>query len=338
MKIVDNSITYQMVTVHIDRINVTNCFERKGSSKHMVSKEEGLFTESTVKPKKEIKFNTNEEMSAQTRRKMQKAIKYLNFMTLEKKVYNRISGKDIKMKLSFVTCTLCSKQIHTDNEIKSKLVNQFLIEAKNKWKVKRYVWRCEKQLNRNAHFHFIFDNFVPLDELRETWNRIQNKLGYVDRYSERMKNLTYKEYEETWKQNKNFNEFKCRDAFRKGKETGFRHPNCTDVHSLMFINDIDKYLIKYMQKSEQNKGIEGRMWGCSRDLSDLKGGRDIVDSELAEEIYRLKVEGQKRYITDTYFDIIFIDWFDLEAYNCVRLMALLRDYLFDHFSVPKEYY
>lgn len=334
----DSSLSYRMVTVHIDRINVTSMFERKGSSKHIYQKDEEDTATSQDKEKKSIKFNTEGNMSPQTRRKLQKSVKYLNFMTLEKKIYNRISGKDIQFKIGFITTTLSSKQIHSDNEIKSKIVNQFLIEAKNKWKVKRYVWRCEKQLNGNVHFHFLFDNFVPLDELKDTWNRIQNKLGYVDKYTERLSKLTYKQYEETQKKYKNFNEIKCRAAYRKGKETGWRYPNSTDVHSLLFINDIDSYLIKYLQKSEQNIGIEGRLWGCSRDLSDVKGGRDIMDSELADEIYRLRKDAQVRHISDTYFDILFIDLNILVEYSCFRLLNILRDYLFEHFSIPHEFY
>ncbi|GAH86291.1 unnamed protein product, partial [marine sediment metagenome] len=47
-----------------------------------------------------------------------------------------------------------------------------------------YVWRAEKQENGNIHFHFIVDNFIPWNELRNTWNRIQQNLGYISRFSE----------------------------------------------------------------------------------------------------------------------------------------------------------
>ena len=91
----------------------------------------------------------NNKISSQATRKIGKAVDYLVFFATNKKIQSSANGKALNFKIAFITLTLSSNQIHSDNEIKSKLLNQFIIEAKKKWKIKNYVWRAEKQENGN---------------------------------------------------------------------------------------------------------------------------------------------------------------------------------------------
>jgi len=126
-------------------------------------------------------------ISKTAKQKVFRAIDYLLYNAKPKSAYNSFNGKLFKFSIAFITLTLSSKQIHSDNVIKNKLLNQFLIELYYKFKVSNYVWRAEKQANGSIHFHILINKFIPWSEIRNCWNRIQNKLGYVDRYRDEMK-------------------------------------------------------------------------------------------------------------------------------------------------------
>lgn len=188
-----------------------------------------------------------------------------------------MQGKN-RHKVGFVTLTLASKQIHSDNEIKSKLLNQLLVELRKHYSVDIYVWKAEKQKNGNLHFHILTDKFIPYKDLRERWNRIQNKLGYVDR-------------------------------------SVSKNPNSTDIHTLYKdkkgsenINDVAMYIAKYMSKSEnpdhldkeqKNKlKVEGRLWFVSQKISKICKGvtlfEDKFDSDALDVMEKIHKERLKR--------------------------------------------
>jgi hypothetical protein len=332
----DNSISYQQVSVHFDRINIVNRFEVNRGSKRSFNKDD--VSNDIVEPlvSKRVKFMVNNQMSTATMNKMSKAIRYLNFVTESRKVEAHDRSFTINFKIAFITLTLSSPQIHTDNEIKSKLLNQLFIELKRKYKVSHYVWRSEKQSTGNVHFHLLLDQFIPHQELRELWNRLQNKLGYVDAYAARMSKLTYKEYFDLFKHNKKYTPESIKKAWIKGKSTEWRYPNSTDVHSLLYINDIDKYLCKYMVKSEQNAGLEGRLWGCSQSLSNITGGVSIVDSSISSELSLLASSGNCRFFKGDYYQICFTDIMWLKHIGCNVLFNLYRDFLINHFKIESS--
>lgn len=331
-------LIYNQVSVHIDRINITRHFEVQRKSKHQIIDNTAELNISTPVVKKQIKYTVDDKMSQPTIRKIQKAVRYLNFMAVDKKMTNVVSGKDFKFKICFATLTLSSPQVHSDNVLKKILINQLLVELKKKYKIINYVWRLEKQLNGNAHFHFLFDKFIPHTELREVWNRLQNKLGYVDRYRDKMINISFNDYKKLYGSTSKKSESQIRAAYAKGKATKWAYPNSTDIHSLLFINDIDKYLIKYMSKDEQNKGIEGRLWGCSQSLSNITGAREIVDSSISAELDNLINCGSVRHVKGDYYEILFLDWFILETCKCYILMDLLRQYLILKFNIKSKDY
>lgn len=254
-------------------------------------------------------------------------------MSIPQKLNNPVTGKDFNFKICFATLTLSAPQMHTDNQLKSLLINQLIIELKKKYHVNHYVWRIEKQKNKNAHFHFLLDKFIPHSDLRNIWNRLQNKLGYVDEYTKKMSALSFAEYRALYANSRKKTINDIRNAWKKGKATGWKYPNSTDVHSLIFIKDIDSYLCKYLSKSEQNEGIEGRLWGCSRPLSNIKGAREVVDSSISQELNSLIESSAAKHVKGEYYEIIFTDWFQLEKTKCYHIMSLLREYLIQHFNL-----
>jgi hypothetical protein len=276
-------------------------------------------------------FNHN-NLSPQAKRKMSKSIKYLLYTASEKKAYNNKTKSNFTFKINMLTLTLSSQQVHSDQVIKSKLLNQLLVELKTRYHLKNYVWKSECQRNGNIHFHILSDIFVPWNELQNLWNRIQNKLNYVN-------NATY--------------------------SIGVKHPNSTDIHSLRKINNIVAYCTKYMLKdSKQNRvqvsrsafpallvkskfhksvtknvlpflrslANKGRIWGCSFELSNLTGGSGELDNDLLNEISRLQKEPEsKRIDKDNYSLVLFNDKI-LQSGKYPLLEHLLNSFIAGHFG------
>lgn len=263
-------------------------------------------------------------LSDNAKRKMTKAIDYLLYLSKDKLVHNRLTGKTFKFKVAFVTLTLSSKQIHTDNEIRNLLINQLFVELKRYHSVKNYVWRAEKQINGNIHFHILVDRFVPWWELRNRWNRIQNKLGYVDRFREKM------ERQNTGR-----------------KKVEWNNPNSVDIHSLYQVKNIKKYLCKYLSKNvkiDENKSpdeiqkllVKGRLWGSNQQLAKITGAKIPMDSEIEKEVERLVELSKADVYKQDYCTMIFIDAKKLIKYGATKLKQIFDGYISEAFE-SQEY-
>lgn len=289
----------------------------------------------------------NGKVSAIAKRKILKAIKYMLFMASEKTIHNNYSGRHFNFKLAFVTLTLPSKQIHSDNEIKSKILNQFLIEIKKSYNVKNYIWRAEKQKNGNLHFHLLVDRFIPYQELRDRWNRVVEKLGYVSRYRQEQINWHSNGFRlrssliKTWSAKKQF------DAYTRNSKIHWNSPNSTDIHSIRKINNVKEYFAKYLTKNEVleltklNENIDlmvqkGRIWGCNQELSKIKGAQAVVDSKIESEIEDLLKSNDVKIISDTYFQVIFFDMEYLVKRPDLKLFKIFSKYIFETFNISLQ--
>jgi hypothetical protein len=86
-------------------------------------------------------------LSNQAKKRLKLAIEYFLFLNKPNNGKSGYTGSHYNKKVTFITLTLPSKQIHTDNEIKSKCLNQFLIEISRYNYISNYVWRAEYQKN-----------------------------------------------------------------------------------------------------------------------------------------------------------------------------------------------
>jgi hypothetical protein len=245
------------------------------------------------------------KVSNQAKRKISKAIEYLVTVSKEKKVLNRLTDKIVVVKLSFLTLTLPSKQIHTDKEIINTCLNSFLNEVRKYHSVHNYIWRAELQKNGNIHFHLLSDAFIPWWDARNRWNRIVNKLGYVDRFT---------------------------------AKHGHTTPNSTDIHSTRKIKNIQTYLCKYMVKDEQKSPSEiteetrstnqtGRIWGCNHELSQTRGLNLVCDSELNEELRKVCSSSKCHKYESTYFTVFYVDYHEFVKCGSNLLFKYFSDYL-----------
>jgi hypothetical protein len=162
---------------------------------------------------------------------------------------NLIKGK--KSTITFVTLTLSSKQMNDDNFIKRFMLGSFVKKIKDNESVENYFWRAEPQKNGNIHFHIITDTYIPYNNIRTYWNRIQEKFGYIKPFIEKF---------------------------------GHNNPNSTDIHKVKEVKNVSAYLCKYVAKKDEEKEsrkIEGRIWGCSDNLKELKVFRKEVEISMS---------------------------------------------------------
>lgn len=199
----------------------------------------------------ESKRSANGKVSEIARRKINRSIEYLLLQSQKRKGYSRITGKSVAFKIAFITLTLPSKQKHSDNKIKNICLNQFLIEISKKYKVTKYVWRAEKQKNGNIHFHVLINRYIPWEELRNVWNRIVEKLGYVTNYRKTMEKFHKNGFRLRENLQKHWTLSQQKKAYEKGIRTEWNSPNTSDIHALYQVKNVKKYITKYMQKEEE---------------------------------------------------------------------------------------
>lgn len=311
-----------MASVHPDKICIYNKVEwepyrpkrNPAVSLHGISKDHGG------------------KVSTVAKRKINKAINYLLFLSNEKVLPDTAHGKSYKFKLAFITLTLPSKQIHSDKVIKEKLLNHFFVEMRTRWNVRNYIWRAEKQANGNIHFHVLTDKFVPWLELRDCWNRIVNKLGYVDRYRDEMRAFHSGGFAVREHLLKSWSYKAQIKAYQKGKANDWNSPNSTDVHSVHKVRNIQAYISKYCTKDEQSAGLKGRLWGCNQELSNIKGSQLVIDNNIQSAIDELMLSYNPEVYNGEYFTVIYSSLELLQCLSNRSLFESLSTYLISHFD------
>lgn len=224
------------------------------------------------------------------KRKIKKAFSYLLFLSRPKTVQSRFSGKMFTFRIAFVTLTLPSKQIHDDNIIKSKCLNSLLIELTKYYNVKNYVWRAEKQQNGNLHFHLLVDKFIDCNELRNRWNRIVNKLGYVERYRDEMRKFHRGGFKVREKLLRTWSYKKQLKAYRAGIANDWNSPNSSDIHGLRKIRDLKSYLSKYLTKNDYSVLILQVELQILKVNELIKKKQGILKRKYKRQLLRLKIK------------------------------------------------
>lgn len=316
--------------------------------------------------KKNIHHN---KISDATEKKIKRSCNYLLLNSTQKNNYTKLNWKELRFNVTFITLTLSAQQMHSDNYIKKYMLNQFLIQAQRLWNVDQYVWRAEKQANGNVHFHILTDKFIPWYELRSLWNNIQRKEGYIEVYRTNQKEYhkngfqLNKELLQKWSYS---NQLK---AYHTGVKTNWSNPNSTDIHGLRNIGNASAYIVKYMSKDEKknhtqvkasaiqhqmrvqknqhtlssnvlkflrDKAQIGRLWSCSRDLSNLQGGGDVITESIKDELSKLNDDQSIHKFADDYYSIFCASYEDLIRNHCVGLVQMLSEFMVNHFIIKSH--
>jgi len=210
---------------------------------------------------------------------------------------SKLSINDVHArKHTFVTLTLPSVQVHTDEEIKRLCLSPFIQRLVNEQGIKHYYWRAESQKNGNIHFHIIVDMPVKWMEIRRLWNLQMDKLGYIKAYSSNMLEF----YKDGFRMTNNSNDKRTMlqqfKAYNEGVKSGFTDPNSTDIHSFRDINNICAYVVKYMTKEQGYRKITGRLHGYSDGLNSIDNFKKEMDNESFQLANLLKKDKSVKQI------------------------------------------
>lgn len=147
---------------------------------------------------------------------LRNSINWLCLAAKKKRVFLKKENKNFFFKVNFITLTLpdTEKPI-SDRDLQKQLLNPFLTYMRKYHNLMNYVWRLEFQANGKLHVHISTDTFIHHEKIKNTWNRLLDKNGYMDMF--------YKKH-------------------------GHRDPNSTDVHATKKIKNMAAYLAKYMSK------------------------------------------------------------------------------------------
>lgn len=163
-----------------------------------------------------------------------------------------------KRKLTFVTLTLPSAQMHTDKELNRLALNRFLQNCKRRFGVINYIWRAERQKNGNIHYHILIDNYIHYLRVRKEWNLIMADLGYIQKFQE---------------------------------VHGHSNPNSTDIHALKNIKNVTAYITKYVSKCEEYKEYEALKRNYNAGLIDLDEFEN-AKAILYKELEKIKINSR----------------------------------------------
>jgi hypothetical protein len=191
------------------------------------------------------KVRIHNRVSPKAQKKIRSAVNWLLHATRWKRVYSKKLGKVWKFKLVFVTLTTDVAYSDTSmKELKEKVLQPWLSYARQYFKMHNYIWKAERAESGMLHFHLTCDAYIPHWKIRNSWNRILAKTGFLDNYHAKHGNY---------------------------------NANSTDVHAVRGVQDLAAEICKYMAKSDlQGKFIEGRLWGCSYELSKAHGAKMIA--------------------------------------------------------------
>lgn len=328
-----------MLSISPSGLCVYNDYLPSRSRRHLLADEDDLIAERPEPIRKRPATNLHDgTISPKARKRIDRAIKWLLYLSPSRKVYNRDSKKWVKYRVCFATFTLSAPQRHSDNDIKRLLLYQLLDELRKRYNVTHYVWRAEKQSNGNIHFHLLINKFIPHTSLRIMWNRIQNKLGYVDDYSAKMSTTihNFTDYYNMFISQGTYIQLMRR--YTIGKATGWRNPNSVDIHGTRHVKNIAAYILKYMAKDlakeyptpsdipEQLK-VTGRLWGLSTSLSQLKTITVPITAAITDELNKVITWAKDNVLRKDYFTYIRINFRRLIWLRCTAIMAEIRKYM-----------
>jgi hypothetical protein len=217
-----------------------------------------------------LKENQHEgSLSRKATRRLTNAVNWLVASAKKQYVYDKSSNKRYSFKVNFVTLTLPSIDHGiTDHQFKSVLLHNFINTCRYKFNMKNFIWKVEAQENGNIHAHFTTDTFIHWKDLRRVWNRILIKHGAMKDYTDKHKNMSFDEYCTTYNYDNTRDINSLKKAYDYGTSTNWSDPNSTDIHAVWAVKDLAAYLAKYMGKAEDDRRtIQGRLWGCSYNLS-----------------------------------------------------------------------
>lgn len=226
-------------------------------------------------------------LSDKASKKLLNACNWLVISAKEKTAWSKKNQCTFRFKINFITLTLPTSQGEiSDNNLKKNCLAPLLSYLRVQHGLKSYVWKCEAQKNGNLHIHLITDVFIDQLQLRNAWNRILDRNGLVQDYTDKFSKLSLDEYRKYMFANTKMNETQINKAYNFGVNSEWKSPNTTDVHSMKNIKDVGAYLASYMSKKDTDKRpIVGKIWGCSEALAVKNQPKTLLFPNTESNIY-----------------------------------------------------
>jgi hypothetical protein len=337
----------------------------------------GPTSEARLRSLENLKDNKHKgELSSKGSARVRDVVTWMAYAQMRQLLTDKHQARGGAVCLTLLTLTLPSRQVHTDKEIKAKCLNHFLIVLREKFQVIFYTWKAEKQGNGNIHFHIVLDKKIPWADLRYHWNQIIQKLGYVERYTEKMEGLNFAEYSELRNQYGEIDQEKIKRSYSNGQSSGWMSPNSIDIHKVQEVRNLSAYLAKYVGKkivksmpvdpgptasrserrdferitnkirfhnlqayNDKALKIEGRIWACSESIGRLKKYRTFEGGgslDFYRYFKKCASELNLRVGVHEYCTTIDLNQDFWDSSLSLPLEALLLEYCNDIMSRPRD--
>jgi hypothetical protein len=227
------------------------------------------------------------------RKRMTRALNIMLMTVKPKTMTNPVNGRLIHHKLSFITLKISNPEKITGREAYDKCFSHFLDWMSKTKKVKLYVWKLEMEKSKKIHYHVTVPDFIHYEEIRDTWNDLQRKAGFLAEYA---------------------------------AEHGHYKANSTDIHEVMNVRDLASYIIKAfadslakaerLKQRQQGKKVDkdigaefgkdvqneeaanSKIWGCCELLSASKYPTFLMEIHHEQMIEKLRASEQVREVKD----------------------------------------
>lgn len=248
------------------------------------------------------------EMRKGTIKRMKAAIDALISIAEPKTVKHPTKDYTFTFKHNFITLTLPAPQRDIeDQDITNKALKPLLEYLKDHYEGISYIWKAERQLNGNLHYHITTDRFIPHDILKERWNYYLRKFPFIKEFA---------------------------------SKHGHSHPNSTDIHATHAIKNWKQYMVKYFTKgretveeltnipwrkqkiskphnlkpgqlyqrvlTREEAKIKGKTWDCSLHLKQAKRANVHIDYKLHKALTDYLKEDRTRGKSSERCQMIFI--------------------------------
>lgn len=259
----------------------------------------------TRKENKKISLNnlidnkTKGKLSATSLRAIKKHLHAWSYAIYEHNKSLAYYEQNQKAHLIMVTLTLSAHTNKSDKELKRELFGRMTERLKTKFNVKYYFIRYEAQKNGRIHAHIIIDKYIDKIELQATWNKIQNRLGLIDKFEEKYKH---------------------------------RNPPSTHIKEITATKQTINYLLKYVLKESEYRQIEGRLYGMSDKLKEIETSVYIVNNEIDVFVRKCIAHEKSRVYRGDYFTVIFLDESIFRDFMPFALRQKERDYYLSVFN------
>ena len=215
-------------------------------------------------------------VTTHSQRRIRKAVQILVQKSNWQTVYNPITMKDFRFKLTFITLTIPDLANGLSGKESYKLLLKPFIQTMQRVHGMRdYIWKAELQQRGTIHYHITTNTFINYMHIKKRWNQLLDKAGLMQDY--------------------------------KAKHN-HSNPNSTDVHKVYNDDNIESYLEKYISKDEKSKSsVNGKVWDCSVSLKSNKLFTVDLSPQNELNIIKLDKSSTAKAFTSDYFEIIYFN-------------------------------